>query len=298
MKKNSPIRRSTGQKVFTVFNVILLSILALLCILPLINILAISFSSKAAAATGQVKLWPIDFTLASYKYVLSKKEFLTSLMVSFKRLILGVSVNMILTVLVAYPLSKEKSAFRARSFYTWFFLITILFSGGLIPGYITVKYLGLLDKIWALIIPGAVPVFNVILLMNFFRELPREIEEAAFLDGASHWYTLWKIFIPLSKPALATLVLFCAVNHWNSWFDGILFMNSPTRYPLQSYLQTVIINRDLSMMNASTLTELKEISDRTAKAAQVFIGSLPILLVYPFLQKYFTKGLVLGSVKG
>jgi putative aldouronate transport system permease protein len=134
--------------------------------------------------------------------------------------------------------------------------------------------------------------------MNFFRELPKEIEEAAYLDGAGQWYTLWKIFIPLSKPALATLVLFCAVGHWNSWFDGILFMNNPAHYPLQSYLQTVIINRDLTMVNAGTMKELAEISDRTAKAAQVFIGSLPILAVYPFLQKYFTKGLVLGSVKG
>lgn len=290
--------RTIGIMIFSVFNVIILIILALLCILPLINILAISFSSKAAAATGQVKLWPMDFTLASYKYVLSKKEFVTSLIVSFKRLVLGVSINMILTVLVAYPLSKEKSQFRYRSVYTWFFLITILFNGGLVPGYMTVKALGLLDKIWALIIPTAVPVFNVILLMNFFRELPKEIEEAAYLDGASHWCILSNLFIPLSKPALATLVLFSAVYHWNSWFDGILFMNNPSRYPLQSYLQTVIINRDLTVMRSSTMSELREISDRTSKAAQVFIGSVPILIVYPYLQKYFTKGLVLGSVKG
>ena len=289
---------TSSRKVFIVFNTIILVILALLSLLPLINVLSISFSSKAAAATGMVKLWPIDFTLASYKYVLSKHEFIASLMVSFERLFLGVLVNMILTVLVAYPLSKDKKVFRSRSFYTWFFLITVLFSGGLIPGYITIKTYGLLDKIWALVLPTAVPVFNVILLMNFFRELPKEIEEAAYLDGAGQWYTMWRIFVPLSKPALATLVLFSAVGHWNSWFDGILFMNSPTNYPLQTYLQTVIINRDLTMVNASTMKDLAEISDRTAKAAQVFIGSLPILLVYPFLQKYFTKGLVLGSVKG
>jgi putative aldouronate transport system permease protein len=287
-----------GRKAFVASNAVILIILALLCLLPLVNVLAISFSSKSAAATGMVKLWPIDFTLASYKYVLSKHEFIASLIVSFKRLFLGLTINMVLTVLTAYPLSKDHKVFRSRSFYTWFLLITILFSGGLIPGFITIKTYGLLDKIWALVLPTAVPVFNVILLMNFFRELPKEIEEAAYLDGAGQWYTLWKIFIPLSKPALATLVLFCAVGHWNSWFDGILFMNNPAHYPLQSYLQTVIINRDLTMVNAGTMKELAEISDRTAKAAQVFIGSLPILAVYPFLQKYFTKGLVLGSVKG
>lgn len=289
---------SLSRKAFIVCNFTILTILALLCLLPLVNVLAISLSSRSAASAGMVKLFPVEFTLSSYKYVLAKSEFITSLIVSFKRLIVGVSVNMLLTILIAYPLSKDKDTFKSRSFYTWFFLITILFSGGLVPGYMAIKSYGLLDSIWALVLPGAVPVFNVVLLMNFFRELPKEIEEAALLDGAGPWYIMWKIFVPLSKPALATLVLFCAVNHWNSWFDGILYMNSPTNYPLQSYLQTVIINRDLTRVNASNMQQMAEISDRTAKAAQVFIGSLPILAVYPFLQKYFTKGLVLGSVKG
>lgn len=287
-----------GSKIFAIFNVAILTTLAVLCLVPLINILAISLSSSAAAATGAVKLWPIDFTLSSYSYVLSKPEFTASLRVSFIRVLMGVPLNMLLTIMAAYPLSKEKTSFKARAFYTWFFLITILFSGGIIPGYMVIRNYGLLDTIWALVLPNAVPVFNVVLLMNFFRELPKELEEAAVLDGASQWYILWGIFVPLSKPALATLVLFATVGHWNSWFDGILFMNRPANYPLQSYLQTVIITRDLTMMNSSTMRELAEISDRTAKSAQVFIGSLPILIVYPFLQKYFTKGLVLGSVKG
>jgi putative aldouronate transport system permease protein len=290
--------KSLGSKIFTIVNITILIILAILCLLPLVNVLAISFSSASAAATGEIKLWPVDFTLASYKYVLSKKEFIAALWISVKRLVLGVSVNMILTILAAYPLSRDKTRFRHRTIYTWFFIITILFNGGLIPSYMTLKSYGLLDSIWALVLPSGVPVFNVILLMNFFRELPLEIEEAAFIDGAGPWYSLWKIYLPLSKPALATLVLFSAVMHWNSWFDGLLFMNNPNHYPLQSYLQTVIINRDMSMMSASALKDLAAISDRTTKAAQVFIGAIPILVVYPFLQRYFTKGLVLGSVKG
>lgn len=291
-------KNSLGRKIFMIANVTILIIAALLCLLPLINVLALSFSAASSAAAGLVKLWPVNFTLASYKYVLSKHEFITALAVSVKRLFLGVAVNMLFTILAAYPLSKDTLKFKVRPIYTWFFIITILFNGGLIPTYMTLKRYGMLDSIWALIIPGAVPVFNIILLMNFFRELPAEIEEAAFIDGATPWYSLWKIYVPLSKPALATLVLFSAVGHWNTWFDGLLYMNNPIHYPLQSYLQTVIITRDLQMVSASQLKELAEISDRTTKAAQVFIGAVPILLVYPFLQKYFTKGLVLGSVKG
>jgi len=191
---------------------------------------AVSFSSSSAAAAGFVKLLPVDFTLSSYRYVLAKPEFMCAMLVSGERLALGVVINMVLTVLVAYPLSHEKTAFRHRSLYTWFFLVTILFSGGLVPAYMAMRNYGILDSIWVLVLPTAVPVFNVVLLMNFFRELPREIEEAAFMNGAPQWYCLWKIYVPLSTPALATLVLFISVFHWNSWFDGLLFMNSPVGF--------------------------------------------------------------------
>jgi len=137
----------------------------------------------------------------------------------------------------------------------------------------------------------------LILLLNFFRGLPKELEEAAYMDGAGHWTTLWRIFVPLSTPVLATITLFATVHHWNSWFDGLIFMNSPMNYPLQSYLQTVVIQQDLSANTNVDLDSLAEISDRTAKAAQIFLGALPILLVYPFLQRFFVKGIVLGSVK-
>lgn len=162
----------------------------------------------------------------------------------------------------------------------------------------TIKSVGLLDTLWALVLPSAVSVFNVILLMNFFRELPKEIEEAANMDGAGHWRTLWSIYLPLSKPAVATITLFIVVFHWNSWFDGLIYMNSTTNYPLQSYLQTIIINVDPSTATTNDLLDMSAISDRTFKAAQVFLAAFPILIVYPFLQKYFMKGLVMGSVKG
>lgn len=288
---------SISRTIFVIFNYTFLIGLSILCLLPLFHVLAVSFSSSAAATAGLVKFWPVHFTTSSYDYVLSKPEFLRSMGVTIKRVLLGVSINMLLTVLIAYPLSKEANKFRWRTAYAWFFVVTILFGGGLIPLYMTVKMTGLLGSIWALILPSAVPVFNVILLLNFFRGLPRELEEAGFMDGAGHWTLLWRIFVPLSAPALATVTLFATVNHWNSWFDGLIFMNSPKDYPLQSYLQTVVIQRDLSLVSAADMKTLAEVSDRTAKAAQIFLGALPILMVYPFLQRFFMKGIVLGSVK-
>lgn len=289
---------SWQRKTFTVFNYLLLTVLALICLLPMINILAISLSSSSAVSSGEVRFWPVDFTWESYNFVTEKPEFMTAFWVSVKRVLVGVPVNMILTILTAYPLSRTSKQFRGRTAYIWFFFITMLVSGGLVPYYMTILKVGLIDNFWALILPGAVPVYNVIILMNFFRQLPPEIEEAAIMDGASHLQVLFKIMVPLSLPSIATLTLFCIVNHWNSWFEGLLLMNNPANYPLQSYLQTVVVNRDMSLMSTSDILTLSMVSDRTSKAAQTFVAALPVLIIYPFLQRYFTKGIVLGGVKG
>ncbi|WP_391571514.1 carbohydrate ABC transporter permease [Cohnella sp.] len=272
-------------------------VLALLCMFPLIHVLAVSFSSNSTASAGLVSLWPVGFNLKSYEFVLQKEEFLRSVGVSVQRVVLGSLIQMLLIVITAYPLSMEVTRFRLRTAYAWYFLITILFGGGLIPTYMVIKDMGMLDTIWALLIPSAVPVFSVVLLLNFYRGLPKELEEAAFIDGANHLRTLFSIILPLSLPAIATLLLFSMVGHWNAWFDGLLYMNRPENYPLQSYLQTLIINNDFKATTAEELQMLKSISNRSVKAAQIFLGALPILLVYPFLQKYFMKGIVLGSVK-
>jgi putative aldouronate transport system permease protein len=289
---------SWSRKAFIIFNYSFLIALSLLCLFPLIHVLAVSLSSSGAATAGLVKLWPVDWTLKSYDFALSKPQFIQSFVVSLKRVVLGTCINMLLAILIAYPLSKETSVFRMRTVYAWYFVVTILFHGGLIPWYMVIKWTGLLDSIWALILPGAVPVFNVILLLNFFRGLPKEMEESALVDGAGQWTTMWKIYVPLSAPALATIGLFTVVGHWNSWFDGLILMDHPDHYPLQSYLQTVVIQGDTSLMGFDNLEDLAQISERTTRAAQIFIGALPILCVYPFLQKFFINGIVLGSVKG
>ncbi|MCU6712886.1 carbohydrate ABC transporter permease [Paenibacillus sp. J5C_2022] len=286
-----------GRKVFGVFNLLFLLIVSLLCLMPIVHILALSFSSGNAAAAGQVGLWPVDFTTAAYDNVFGKPEYLRAFWVSIKRVVVGTSISMVLMILTAYPLSKEVHQFRFRTVYAWLFVFTILFSGGLIPTYLTIKSLGLIDTLGALVLPTAIPVFNVILLLNFYRSLPKELEESSRMDGAGHFITLWKIYVPLSLPALATTGLFTIVGHWNSWFDGMLYMNHTENYPLQTFLQTVIINMDFRFIKAENVELMLELSDRTSRAAQIFVAAFPILIVYPFLQRFFIKGIVMGSVK-
>ena len=291
-------KKSPGYILFLIMNYGVLFFLAATCFFPILHVLALSMSSSAAASSGRVLILPVEFNLQSYRYVVENNAFLKAFAVSVKRVALGVPINMFLTVLSAYPLSRRKEQFRMKTFFTWFFLFTILFSGGMIPWYMVIKETGLLDTIWAMIIPGAVPVFNVILLVNYFRSIPAELEEAAYMDGASHWCILWKIFLPISVPTLATVTLFSMLNHWNSWFDGLILMNNPDKYPLQSYMQTIVISRDPTTLTERDLDLLKIISDKTTKSAQLFIAMIPIICVYPFLQKYFTTGLIVGGIKG
>jgi len=214
------------------------------------------------------------------------------------RVALGVPVNMACIILVAYPLSRTVRQFPARRYYVWFFIFTMLFSGGLVPTYMIVRTTGIYDTMAALIIPNAVSVFNMLILHNFFRNLPAELTEAAMIDGAGHMTILIRLFIPLSKAALATLILFSFVNHWNSWFDGLIYINNRELKPLQTYLQSILVRPDLARMDAQEREYFMRFNLRSIKAAQIFITVVPILAIYPFLQQYFTKGIVLGSVKG
>lgn len=291
------MKKSFGRRLFRGCNFVFLAVLSLLCLMPIIHILAISFSSGNAASAGKVLLWPVEFTPAAYQNVFGKPEYLRAFWITIQRVVLGTSLSMFLTILTAYPLSKEITQFRMRTLYVWVFVFTILFNGGLIPWYMTVKAVGLIDTIWALVLPGAIQVFNIILLLNFYRNLPKELEESSKIDGAGHFTTLWKIYAPLSLPALATTGLFTIVWHWNSWFDGMILMNHPDKYPLQTFLQSIIIKMDLRFLKSQDIELMQQLSDRTSKAAQIFVAALPILAIYPFLQRFFIKGIVMGSVK-
>ncbi|GGF86041.1 protein LplC [Paenibacillus albidus] len=289
--------RSTSYRIFSILNGVFLSLLALLCILPLIHVLAVSLSSSAAADANLVKLWPIGFTTEAYMVTLGNDRFISSFGISVLRTALGTVLSLLLSILVGYALSKETNEFKGRNGYAWFFVFTMLFSGGLIPTYIVVQKLGLINSIWALVLPGAMSVYNTILLMNFFRtSVPKALEEAAFIDGAGHFRTLWSIYLPISLPSLATISLFTMVGHWNAWFDGLIYITDTAKYPMSTLLQTIVVQRDLSSMSVSA-DEIQALSNRTVKTAQIFIATLPIILVYPFLQRFFVKGIVLGSVK-
>ena len=292
--------RTRGQKIFNVINYIVIIAVCLTCFLPIPNTLAISFIAPAYVAAGEVYFWPKGFTTQSYEFAISNGKFARSFMIAIERCVLGVAINLFMMITTAYPLSKSKEKFGARNFFMCFYAFTMLFGGGLVPWYILMSNIGLLNSIWALVLPLSVPVSNMVILMNFMRNLPSEIEEAASIDGAGNFRILWSVLLPILKPSLATVGLFSFVYHWNDWFQGALFMNNPNKYPLQTYLQTLLTNfRDMLRQSGSDYyTLLSRMNEQTGRAAQLFLGLVPILVVYPFVQKYFTTGLVMGSVKG
>ncbi len=284
--------QKTGQAVIS----ILLVLTGMLCFVPFWYIVCQSFSSNEAISAGKVGLLPVEFQLDSYLYVLKRDPFWKAAWITVLRVAVGLPLGMFLMVTAAYPLSKGKR-FPGRDFYVWFIFFTMLFHGGLIPTYLVVRELGLLNTVWAMILPCAVNVFNMLLVLSFFRQLPVELEESASLDGAGHWRILWSIFLPVSKPVLATVALFTLVQHWNSWFDGMIYMKAD-RYPLQTYLRSIIISFNFSNLTPLEQMQLSNFNENALKSAQMVIGTIPILLVYPFLQRYFVSGITLGSVKG
>lgn len=288
--------KTIGGKTADILIYLTVIFMTMCCLFPLLNMVAISFSDKAAASANMVGLVPVDFTTSAYKTLLGESQFWVSFWISIKRVFLGTIINMILTILLAYPLSKSKREFKGHDVYMYIVIFAMLFSGGMIPIYLTIKSYGLLNSIWALILPGAVPVFNVILLMNFFKEVPKSLEEAAAIDGASKLTILLKIYLPISMPALATIILFCIVNHWNDFFSGLVYMNKTSMYPLQTYIQQLSV--DMSQItDPEQLKRFAQVSNKTLDAAKIVVSTIPLLIIYPFLQKYFVSGIVIGAVK-
>lgn len=292
------LKKSPARSAFLVFNYTFCALVAFLCVVPVIHVLAVSFSSKDPVLSGKVTFWPKQFTLDSYRVIVRDGAFFTSYFVSFRRVIIGLCVNTAMNVLAAYPLSLSQTRFPARKFFTWYFMGTILFSGGMIPTYLVVKNTGLYDTIWSLILPGAVPVFNVILMMNFMKGLPEAISEASYIDGAGHMQTLVRIIIPLCKPSIATVSLFTVLSHWNAWFDGMIYIKDAALKPLQTYLRSIIIV-DTSIADMAVELEdiIANVNSDSTNGAKIFLAMLPVLVFYPFVQKHFAKGIVRGSVK-
>lgn len=275
-------------------------LLGLLCLLPLLNIIALSFSGSAAVSANRVGFIPVDFTMAAYQKILGDQQFWRSFGISVIRVILALILNLVLVLLMAYPLSKTKREFRGRNVYMNILIFAMLFNGGMIPTYIVVKELGLLNSVWALVLPGAVPIFSVIMVMNFFIGVPKALEEAAVIDGATPLQVLTKVYLPCSKPVIATVALFSIVGSWNDFFSGLIYMTKVNNYPLQTYIQSLSVKLE-DMLNAggsiSSLVNVMDVSAQNLNAAKIVVSVIPLLLIYPLLQKYLITGIVVGSVK-
>lgn len=289
--------KSLASRLFDMGNYLFLFLFGLACLFPMIHVVAVSLSNRAASMGGFVTLWPLGATFQNYLEILEAGPVYKAFLVSITRTVLGTSINMGMTILAAYPLSKSSEELKGRSVFMWIVLIAMLFNGGLIPWWMVIRNLGLLNSLWALVLPGALPIWNVILLMNFFREIPKELEEAAIIDGASYWGTLYYVYLPLSVPALATLTLFAAVFHWNAWFDGMVLIMDNSKYPIMTFLRTVVVDMNLQILTVN-MDDIYNLSDRSIRAANIVVATVPILIVYPFLQRYFIHGIRLGAVKG
>ena len=281
------------------------ALLVLACIFPFVAVIAKSFSSAHAVKTNQVGLWPVGFNIDNYAFLMREKSFLGAFGVSVARVTVGVTLNLAVIALTAYPLSQDHLHIPGRTVFKIVMVFGLLFHGGLIPTYLAYKSLGLLDHFAVLVLPVALNIFFAILIINFFRGIPRELSESALMDGANHLQILVRIFLPLSLPSMATVGLFAAVTHWNSWFDGIIYLRHADQWPLQSYLYNQVTQQRLqgTLMSSlfhgkDDLTFLKDATPEALAAAMVMIGSVPIMLVYPFVQRYFIRGLTLGAVKG
>jgi putative aldouronate transport system permease protein len=299
MNRATAIRESVGDRIFLGLIYIFLFCVLAVVVYPLLFILSSSFSSPQAVTGGRVWLWPVDFSLMGYKVIFSNPAILTGYMNSFIYTVLGVTINIVMTVAIAYPLSK--STFVGRNVIMMILVFTILFSGGLIPTYLTVKAVGILDTRWAMLLPGALAVFQVIVARTFFQStIPKELGEAAELDGCSDIGFLWRVVLPLSKAILAVLILFYAVGNWNAYFDALIYLKSPELYPLQIILRNILI---LNSIDASSLVDANQMAARQGlrdllKFSLIVVATVPILCIYPFVQKFFVQGIMIGSIKG
>ncbi|KRE98520.1 ABC transporter permease [Paenibacillus sp. Soil766] len=286
--------KTIGNRIFDLINCALLLIIALVCVLPFVYVLAVSFTSPSEVARGGMILWPKEWSLASYRYIFSTNTLFRSMLVSIYITVVGTLINLLFTALMAYPLAKAN--LRGRQFILLAVLFTMLFGGGMIPTYFVVKSLHLTNTLWSLMIPSAISAFNLIVLKNFFQQIPDGLEDSARIDGCNDVSVLFRIVLPLSLPAMATFGLFYAVGHWNQFFNAILYINDNTKWPIQVLLREIVILASSSI--GDNTIDTTEIQPLTIRMAVIVFATIPILLVYPFLQKHFAKGVMLGSVKG
>lgn len=298
MNRNNKVKMSTGYKIFNVINYMLLLMLVFITVYPMYYIFIVSISSGTYVSRGDVHLLPKGINFSAYKTVFQNSDIWRSYLNTIIYTTVGTAINIVLSSMCAYPLSRKD--FYGKSVFTFIVAFTMFMSGGMIPLYLVVLKLGLIDTIWAIVLPPAINTFNMIIMRTFFQGIPVSLQESAFLDGANDLQILWKIILPLSKPIMATMVLFYAVQHWNSFFSALIYLNSKSKYPVQILLRNIVIAGEF----ADQQTSIGNVESNFAvvatnyKYAVIIISVVPILMVYPFLQKHFAKGVMVGALKG
>ena len=295
-KKNNIIKRTLGEKIFDTFNVIFLGLICFTFIYPFWYLFATSIADSSKQAMSQIWFLPQYFSLDSYKNVLSSKFVYLGFMWSIIRTVLGTAVALLLSYHFAYALSKRY--LPNRNFWTLILVFTMFFSGGMVPNFLLIKDLGMMNSIWSLILPGCISAYNITIMRNFLMSIPDSLEESAHIDGANDLTILYRIFVPLSMPILATVGLWDAVGHWNAWFDAMIYITTPEKQVLQVTLRRIVLEGSNSLVNLYGEEVQVTMTPETIKAAVTMVTTLPILIVYPFIQKNFVKGVMVGSLKG
>lgn len=292
-------RQSTGEKLFDWGVHAALALICVIVLYPLVFVLVASFSSPEAVMRGEVWLWPKDITFVGYQKIFQNNEILTGYANTIIYTVIGTSINLVMSVAAAYPLSRKD--LYGRNLISAMMVFTMFFSGGMVPTYLLIKNLGMLNSMWALIIPGAVSVYNILIMRTFFQNgIPSEMQEAASIDGCSNLSTLVRIVLPLSMPIIAVMILFYSVGHWNAYFSALMYLSDRDKYPLQLFLREILIQGQMQeMLGIGDDSHAKSVMEGEAiKYAVVIVANLPVLILYPFLQKYFVKGVMIGAIKG
>jgi putative aldouronate transport system permease protein len=293
---------SISSKVLNVIIFLFIAVLMIVTLYPIIYIFSVSVSSTTAYESGRVVFLPVEFNLQAYKVIFEAGTIPRSFVNSVIYTVMYVIVSLLLTTTMAYPLSRAKERVAFKGFFSKIVIFTMFFSAGTIPNYLVVKNLGLMNSMWALILPSAISTYNLVVMRSFFESIPESLEEAAFIDGANEITIFWKIMLPLSKAALATVGLFYGVYMWNSWFNAMLYLQSDSKFPLQLIIRQIIMQNqmaaELAAMGDTSMMGDSTTNTESLKYATLFLSILPMLAVYPFIQKYFVKGVMVGSVKG
>ena len=294
---NNLVGQGAGSRIFDVANYTFLACLLFLTLYPFYYVAIVSISGGEAIARGEVTWWPTDVNFEAYKLILQDDSILVAYRNTILYTVTGTLISLAMTTLCAYPLSRKRLVFRRP--FMWLIVFTMMFRGGIIPTYLLVQSLGMLDTIWAIVLPLAIGVWYMVIMRTFFMALPDSLEESAYIDGANDFQILLRVILPLSKAIIATLIVFYSVQHWNSFFPALIYLTSEDKFPLQIILRNIVIAGDISQQQSGIgIGSGFMVVEKTIKYAVIMITTLPIMMVYPFLQKHFVKGVLIGSIKG